>query len=143
MRHLDNRTQGFTLLEVLVAFTIMALVLGVVLQVFSGGMRTAEIARNHAIGTLLAESKLAGIGIEEPLVEGQWTGTFDNGFRWYYTVERNQEQENGDAKKEEQIVPYRLALTVEWGSGRTGGSVTLTTLRLGTNPKDATGESRQ
>ena len=136
MRYHANKTQGFTLLEVLVAFTLLALVLGVVLQIFSGGMRTAEIARNHSVGALLAESKLAGIGIEEPLVEGQQTGVFDNGFRWYSSVERYQEQDGGKTE-EEQIVPYLVALTVEWGSGRTGGSVTLTTLRLGTASEGA------
>ena len=142
MRHHANRTQGFTLLEVLVAFTLLALVLGVVLQIFSGGMRTAEIARNHTIGILLAESKLAGIGIEDPLVEGQQSGTFDNGFLWHSNVDRYQEQD-GRETNEEQIVPYRLALTVEWGSGRTGGSVTLTTLRLGTASEGAARGPRQ
>lgn len=142
MRRLDNRTQGFTLLEVLVAFTLLALVLGAVLQIFSGGMRTAERARNHAVGVLLAESKLAGIGIEDPLVEGERVGTFDNGFRWHASVDRYQEQDGGKTE-EERIVPYRLVLTVAWGSGRSGGSVTLTTLRLGTTPGGATNDSRR
>jgi general secretion pathway protein I len=134
-RRCNSRTQGFTLLEVLVAFTILALVMGALLRVFSGGMRTAEVARDHAVGTLLAESKLAAIGIEEPLVEGERTGVFDNGYRWHYSIDRYQEQEDA----EEKIVPYRLILTVEWGPAGSGGSVTLTTLRLGSAADDATG----
>lgn len=138
-RRRNSRTQGFTLLEVLVAFTILALMMGVLLQVFSGGLRTAEVARNHAVGTLLAQSKLAAIGIEEPLVEGERTGAFDNGYRWRYTIDRYPEQDG----EEEEIVPYRLTLTVEWGPVGSGGSVTLTTLRLGSAAEGATGGGRQ
>ena len=140
MRRRNSRTQGFTLLEVLVAFTILALMMGVLLQVFSGGLRTAEVARNHAVGALLAQSKLAAIGIEEPLVEGERTGDFDNGYRWRYSIDRYQEH---DGEEEEEIVPYRLILTVEWGPAGSGGSVTLTTLRLGSAAEGATGGGRR
>lgn len=139
MRRRNSRTQGFTLLEVLVAFTILALMMGVLLQVFSGGLRTAEVARNHAVGALLAQSKLAAIGIEEPLVEGERTGDFDNGYRWRYSIDRYQEHDG----EEEEIVPYRLTLTVEWGPAGSGGSVTLTTLRLGSAAEGATGGGRR
>jgi general secretion pathway protein I len=138
-RRRNNRAQGFTLLEVLVAFTMLALVMGVLLQVFSGGLRTAEVARDHAVGALLAESKLADIGIEEPLIEGERAGTFDNGYRWHYSIDRYQEQDDA----EEKIVPYRLILTVEWGQTGSGGSVTLTTLRLGSDVDGAFGRVGQ
>lgn len=138
-RRRNSRTQGFTLLEVLVAFTILALMMGVLLQVFSGGLRTAEVARNHAVGALLAQSKLAAIGIEEPLVEGERTGAFDNGYRWRYSIDRYQD----DDGEEEEIVPYRLTLTVEWGPAGSGGSVTLTTLRLGSAAEGAAGGGRR
>jgi len=141
-RRRNSRTQGFTLLEVLVAFTILALVLGALLQVFSGGLRTAEIARNHAVGALLAKSKLAAIGIEEPLVAGERTGTFDNGYRWHYSVDPYQEQD-GAQEEQQEFVPYRLVLTVEWGPAGSGGSLTLTTLRLGSAADAATGGARQ
>jgi general secretion pathway protein I len=141
-RRRNSRAQGFTLLEVLVAFTILALVMGALLQIFSGGLRTAEIASNHAVGALLAESKLAAIGIEEPLVAGERTGTFDNGYRWHYSIDRYGEQD-GAQGEEQEIVPYRLILTVEWGPAGSGGSVTLVTLRLGSAADGATGGTRQ
>lgn len=141
-RRRNSRTQGFTLLEVLVAFTILALVMGALLQIFSGGLRTAEIARNHAVGALLAESKLAAIGIEEPLVAGERNGTFDNGYRWHYSIDRYDEQD-GAQEEQQEIVPYRLILTVEWGPAGSGGSVTLTTLRLGSAADTATGGASQ
>ena len=141
-RRRNSRTQGFTLLEVLVAFTILALVMGAVLQIFSGGLRTAEIARNHAVGALLAESKLAAIGIEEPLVAGERTGTFDNGFRWRYSIDPYQEQD-GAQEEQQELMPYRLIVTVDWGSAGSGGSVTLTTLRLGSAADTATGGAPQ
>jgi general secretion pathway protein I len=141
-RRRNSRAQGFTLLEVLVAFIILALVMGALLQIFSGGLRTTEIARNHAVGALLAESKLAAIGIEEPLVAGERTGTFDNGYRWRYSIDRYGEQD-GAQEEEQEIVPYRLILTVDWGPAGSGGSVTLVTLRLGSAADGATGGTRQ
>jgi general secretion pathway protein I len=141
-RRRNSRTQGFTLLEVLVAFTILALVMGALLQIFSGGMRTAGVSRNYAVGALLAESKLAGIGIEEPLVAGVRTGTFDNGYRWHYSIDPYQEQDGAQAEQEE-LVPYQLILTIEWGPAGSGGSVTLTTLRLGSTADATTGGARQ
>ncbi|MGF1641920.1 MAG: type II secretion system protein J [Rhodospirillales bacterium] len=136
MRRRGDRVRGFTLLEVLVAFTILSLMLAVVLQVFSGGLRTTEIARNHVVAVLLAESLLAAIGVEEPLAEGDLSGVLDDGFRWHAVVERYREGEDGDDEQGE-IVPYRLSLTVAWGSPGPAGSVTLTTLRLGIAGDDA------
>ena len=35
----SGRQRGFTLLEVLIAFVLLSLTLGVILQIFSGGLR--------------------------------------------------------------------------------------------------------
>ena len=73
---------GFTLIEILVAFVIVALALGALLQVFATGLRSSSTAENYTMAALLAESKLAAMGIEEPLEESHRSGEFDNGFAW-------------------------------------------------------------
>ena len=58
---------GFTLLEVLVAFAVLAVMIVPILQVFGGGLGTTETARAYTTATLLARSKLAEVGVAETL----------------------------------------------------------------------------
>ena len=50
-----NRGRGFTLLELLVALTLFAVVGGSLLQLFHSGLRTARLAGDQAHGVLRAE----------------------------------------------------------------------------------------
>ena len=60
---------GFTLLEVLVAFAVLAVLVVPILQVFGGGLGTTESARAYTTAALLARSKLAEVGVLEMLSE--------------------------------------------------------------------------
>lgn len=78
MRKADARAEkGFTLIEVLVAFTIAALALAALFQAFSTGMRSIEAAA--ARGALLAEAenRLAEVGATIPLAVGLYQGQAD------------------------------------------------------------------
>src|SRR5258707_8716331 len=55
----DNRSSaGFTLIEILVAFTVATLLLGALYQLFSAGLRSSASAEHYADAVLLAESGL-------------------------------------------------------------------------------------
>ena len=73
---------GFSLLEVLVAFAILALTLGVLLRIFGGGARSAGLADEHTRAVLHAESLLATVGTENPVAIGELQGEFEDGYRW-------------------------------------------------------------
>ena len=81
-----SRQGGFTLLEILVAFTILAMSLGVLMQIFSRGVNGAILSDHFARASTLAESKLASVGIEEALKEGSSSGKFDDDFTWTLNV---------------------------------------------------------
>ena len=73
---------GFTLLEVLVAFAVLAVMLVPILQVFGGGLGMTQTARGYAEGVLLARSKLAELGVAKDLREGESSGEFEErGYR--------------------------------------------------------------
>lgn len=122
-----RRARGFTLLEVLIAFVILAVSMTVILQVFSSGMRGARLADAYTTATLLAKSVLAETGVETPLVEGEDGGEFDNGFKWRRLVTLYEDE----AMPETLGLPvaaYRVTVEVSWDDG--ARSVGLETIRL-------------
>src|SRR5450432_1107900 len=75
-----TREAGFSLLEVLAAFVILALVGTALLRVFSGALGNVAASDEYSRATLYAESRLAGLGVEAPLREGTQQGTSDDGY---------------------------------------------------------------
>ena len=73
---------GFTLVETLAAFTALTLVLIVLLAGLSHVARGSRDAEAMREALQLAQSKLDGLGITEPLIPGETTGRFGNGFEW-------------------------------------------------------------
>ncbi|MFQ6017534.1 MAG: prepilin-type N-terminal cleavage/methylation domain-containing protein [Kiloniellaceae bacterium] len=117
---------GFTLLEVLIAFTILAVALVALLQAFSSGFRGLGAAEANAIAVIHARSKIAEIGPLIPLEAGTHDGLFDDGFRWFAEIRPY----GPDAEAESEALPviaYEIEMTVSWEGGQ---GVTLTTLRL-------------
>ena len=133
-RRRPSRAAGFTLVEVLIAFVILALALGALLPGFATGLRSLGAADGYTTAALLAESRLAAVGVEEPLAAGTTEGEFENGFRWRLDVVPLDEEIDPEG-----VLPvraYDVVLTVSWdgGYGRDERSITLETLRLG--PRD-------
>jgi len=136
-----NRARGFSLLEILVAFTLLALAMGVLMQLFSRGVNGASLADRYARATMMAESKLATIGVEEEAREGDSHGTFDDDYRWQLSVKPYVDAGLKDAATslpspldpdaQMRVRLYDLALTVGFtGDDRRERSVTLKTLLM-------------
>ncbi len=120
---------GFTLIEVLVALAIVVLALGSLLEIFSTSLRGVRRAEAYTEAVLLAESKLAAMGIETPLEEGGQRGRFDDRFRWRTTVRPFTHRPDA-IRKEDSLAAYEVDITVLWGTGKEDRSVSLTTVRL-------------
>ena len=74
------------MVETLVAFAVLALVLIILLGALSrmaSGGHQAEVLRE---ALQLAQAKLDGLGIVEPLAPGDSTGSFQNGLEWRLQV---------------------------------------------------------
>jgi general secretion pathway protein I len=127
----DRKSRGFTLLEVLVAFTILAVALVALLRAFSSGLRGLDAAEAATAAVQHARSKMAEVGSVIPLEPGVEEGAFEDGYQWRVVIEPH---ELGDAAAAETLplLPYEIEVTVTGGTGggSRGGTVTLRSLRL-------------
>ncbi len=85
---LAGRQRGFSLLEVLVAFVILALVGTMLSGLYSGSLRNASAAEEWSQATLLAEGQLAAAAATVPLVATSGGGSSEDGrYTWTTKVE--------------------------------------------------------
>ena len=121
----SRNRNGFTLLEVLVAFAVLTVTLGVLLNIFSLAIRTTQTVQDQQKAVLLAESKLAELDAGLTLRPGMERGDFDQRFEWETRVEEFDSRALLD--NQSMLIPYRLSVVVNWDENR---RFELFTLRL-------------
>ena len=132
---MKRASAGFSLLELLVAFVILALTLSVMMRIFSGGLRNVGLADDYSRATLLAESRLAELGVQP--VEGEAEGEFDEKFRWHSTIRPWADDADAQGVEAQQPLPVRLMeieVRVAWGEQGGKREVGLSTLQLASAP---------
>ena len=78
-----RRQRGFTLLEIILAFALMSVGLGILVAILSGGLAQVRTAGDATEATLHAQSLLDQLGVLEPIEPGREQGEFDRGrYRW-------------------------------------------------------------
>src|ERR1700754_588558 len=74
--------RGFTLIEVLIAFAIAAMALGLLFQAASSSGGAAHLAGNYEEAISRAKSHMASLGRESDIAPGEQSGDDGSGFRW-------------------------------------------------------------
>jgi general secretion pathway protein I len=116
------------LLEVVVAFAILALSIGVLLQIFSGAMNATSLSGTYSRATTLAESRLSSVGVEIPLQPGAESGDTEDGFQWQLVIDY---YDLAEVDWEPTLQPYLVTSAVSWDTAQGTRRITLSTLRLG------------
>ncbi len=130
------RARGFSLLEVLVAFVVLALVATALFRLFSGALNNAGAAEDYSRAVMLAESRIEEAAAGK-LAEGVQTGdTDDDRLHWTVRIAPYLAPDvNPDLEKMTEMIQMRMyRITAEVSFAGTNGNartVTLSTIRIG------------
>ncbi|HEY1506413.1 MAG TPA: prepilin-type N-terminal cleavage/methylation domain-containing protein [Stellaceae bacterium] len=137
MRQRDSAA-GFTLIETLVAFALVALLLLPLLRSFSTGIASTSRAGAVDGATLIAQSTIESL---TPEAEAAHLVDVDQDEGPYHVAGRISLY-GGDGVPSGQglpLAPYQISVTVSWSDGARMRSIALDALRLGPPPATETG----
>jgi general secretion pathway protein I len=125
--------RGFTLLEVIVAFAVLALALTLLLGTMSGAARQVRDSANSGGAALHAQSLLAQLGVGEPLGTGRDNGDFEDGrYQWELEVRPWKDASQPPNSPLDPAAPRMLEiqLDVTWGQAGPREHLQLRSLRM-------------
>jgi len=138
-----NRQRGFSLLEVILAFALMSVGLGILIAILSGGLAQVRGAGDATEATLHAQSLLDEVGVLAPIEVGSTRGDFDRGrYRWELEITETEDpapraESGADFAPIETVglqpagapVLLRVQLEVSWGDDEVPRTLRFATLR--------------
>jgi prepilin-type N-terminal cleavage/methylation domain-containing protein len=120
----DKHRYGFTLLETLVAVTLLGLVIAAIAAGFSGSLRNIGRSEDYQRAVLLARAQMHELLALPEWKDGQsWSAQWNRDYRWTAKVERVPEQAGAPPRNRDLM---RLVLIARWKSK----SLTLETARM-------------
>ncbi|MFT3806953.1 type IV pilus modification PilV family protein [Arenimonas sp.] len=133
-----SRQDGFTLLEVMLAFVLLSTALALLIAMLSNGLRQVRQAQDETEATLFAQSLFEQIGTLEALKAGVREGEFAGGrYRYRLTVERVPDplpvsaapSRSAALESLDSAQLFRIDLQVQWGEGGAAQRLNFVTLR--------------
>jgi general secretion pathway protein I len=118
-------------MEVLVALAILGIGLGILLELFGGGLRSAKISEEVTRAQWYGKAKMEEILTAKDLSEGVTEDAFDSQFSWKSEVTKA----NPPVGQDENLGPtlpvdlYKIGVRVTWRSGLSQRSLEFESLR--------------
>jgi len=124
---MTKRQMGFSLLEVLVAFSILAVSLGILFQIYSKGAYSARLADEYANAVTIAQSRLSNVGIESLPDVGIYE---DNNEKFHWVTRVKAVEEVNEWEQRLKLIKREVEVEVSWQSKGGIRSIKLNTLKL-------------
>jgi len=127
--------RGFTLIEALVALSILAISLTVLMQLFSGGLKSSRLSDEYTRGVFHAREKMDEILLAQELTAGIIGGEFDDGFKWRAEARPFDIKEAKDVR-----LPFRafnIDVAVTWEAGGREKRFAISAIKLVRPGKDS------
>lgn len=127
---------GYTLLEVIVAFGVLALALTLLLGILTNSSRQVRWSSETGRAAMLAQSVLDQVDMEGALKDGERDGAFEDGrYRWHLKVARWRDPAPAQAPVPGAPIVaapqlYAVDLSMLWGEGGPREQLALHSLRL-------------
>ena len=80
--------RGFSLIEMIAAFLVFAIGIGVLMRILATSMHSARESSQYTTAALWAQSRLDIVGIGEPIEAGQSSGNFDDNYHWELNIQQ-------------------------------------------------------
>lgn len=123
---LPSSQEGFTLLEILVAFVILGVAIAYIVQLFSSNMRIISRSGDYLPAVVRAEAKMRDIADGDRLEEKSWTETSDEGYLMDIAVTETLKERTENTPKR----IMEIDLKIWWPPGAKKKSLTLKTLKV-------------
>ncbi len=120
---------GFTLIETLVAMAILSISLVVILQLFSGGLKSSRLSDNYTRAIFHAREKMEEILLDDNFTDMAMEGEFSDGFEWKAQTFRFEPDQEEETKLPVDI--FSIKVNVSWHEGRQEKHFEISTLKTG------------
>ena len=122
--------QGFTLIETLVAISILSISLVIILQLFSGGLRSAKLSDEYTRAIFYAREKMEEALLSDNFTEGILEGEFEDGFRWKIETAVDVSEED-EIEEKMPFTIFIIKVNIIWEAGMHEKHFEISTIKVG------------
>jgi type II secretion system protein I len=122
----EKSTRGFTLIEIMVALTVMGFAVVSLVQLFSSNLRMIGTSQDYMKALTIAESVMREIVENEKTEEKSWKDTTEQGYQVEVTVSETQKERTDHLP----IKLLQIELVFSWERALRKKSMTFRTLKV-------------